>query len=390
MIPYGRHYVDEDDIRAVTDVLRGGALTQGPVIEAFENAVTEYVGARHAVAISSCTAGLHLSALAAGVGPGAGLITSPITFVASSNAALYAGARPAFADVDPDTINMSPGCLRDALRMNPGTRAVIPVHFAGLPCDMPKIKTVADQAAAVIIEDAAHALGATYSDGQRVGSCAYSLMTVFSFHPVKAIAAGEGGIVTTNDERMYRRLLRLRSHGINKCDDPLQLTEQASTDGIPNPWYYEMQELGFHYRITDIQSALALSQLHKLDKFIARRRELVKAYDAAFANMKNVRPAQRTGRDRSGHHLYVLRIDFEAIGTNRGEFMRALKERDVGSQVHYIPVPAHPYYRSMGFDPEDFPNAQSYYREALSIPLFYSLTDDQQQGVINIIKELVG
>ena len=390
MIPYGRHYVDEDDIRAVTDVLRGGALTQGPVIEAFENAVTEYVGARYAVAISSCTAGLHLSALAAGVGPGAGLITSPITFVASSNAALYASAPPGFADVDPDTINMSPSCLRDALRMNPGTRAVVPVHFAGLPCDMSEIKAVADKAGAVIIEDAAHALGATYADGQRVGSCAHSLMTVFSFHPVKAIAAGEGGIVTTNDKRMYRRLLRLRSHGINKCDDPLQMTEQAATDGIPNPWYYEMQELGFHYRITDIQSALALSQLRKLDKFIARRRELVKAYDAAFANMKNVRPAQRTGRDRSGHHLYVLRISFEAIGTNRGEFMRALKDRDVGSQVHYIPVPAHPYYRSMGFDPEDFPNAQSYYREALSIPLFYSLTDEQQKGIIKVIKELVG
>lgn len=390
MIPYGRHTVDEDDIRAVTDVLRGAALTQGPVIDAFENAVAEYVGARYAVAISSCTAGLHLSALAAGVGPGAGLITSPITFVASSNAALYAKAQPAFADVDPDTINMSPGCLREALRLNSGTRAVIPVHFAGLPCDMPEIKSAAEQAGAVIIEDAAHALGATYPNGQRVGSCAYSLMTVFSFHPVKAIAAGEGGLITTNDKAMYRRLLRLRSHGINKCDDPLKVTEEASTDGIPNPWYYEMQELGFHYRITDIQCALALSQLRKLDRFIARRRELVKAYDAAFASLKNARPAQRTGRDRSGHHLYVLRINFEAIGANRGELMRALKDRDIGSQVHYIPVPAHPFYRSMGFDPEDFPNAQTYYREALSIPLFYSLTDSQQQGIIKVITELVG
>ncbi|MDP9202124.1 MAG: UDP-4-amino-4,6-dideoxy-N-acetyl-beta-L-altrosamine transaminase [Gemmatimonadota bacterium] len=390
MIPYGRHHVDEDDIRAVGDVLRNGALTQGPVIEAFENAVTEYVGVKYAVAISSCTAGLHVSAIAAGVGPGSTLITSPITFVASANAALYAKAQPAFADVDPDTINMSPSSLRDTLRRNPGTRAVVPVHFAGLPCDMPEIKRAADDAGAVIIEDAAHALGATYADGQRVGSCAYSLMTVFSFHPVKAIAAGEGGIVTTNDMRAYRHLLRLRSHGINKCDDPLQVTEEASTDGIPNPWYYEMQELGFHYRITDIQCALALSQLEKLDRFISRRRQLVKAYDSAFANLKNARPAQRTGRERSGHHLYVLRINFEAIGTHRGEFMRALKARDIGSQVHYIPVPAHPYYRSMGFDPEDFPNAQSYYREALSIPLFYSLTDDQQKGIIKVIKELVG
>jgi perosamine synthetase len=390
MIPYGRHYIDEDDIRAVGDLLRNGALTQGPVIDAFENAVAEYVGARYAVAISSCTAGLHLSALAAGVGPGTTLITSPITFVASSNAALYAKAQPAFADVDPDTINMSPRCLRDALRRYPATRAVIPVHFAGLPCDMPEIKAAADEAGAVIIEDAAHALGATYADGRRVGSCAYSLMTVFSFHPVKAIAAGEGGIVTTNDKRAYRHLLRLRSHGINKCDDPLQLTDQASTEGIPNPWYYEMQELGFHYRITDIQCALALSQFSKLERFIARRRQLVKAYDSAFTNLKNARPAQCTGRDRSGHHLYVLRINFEAIGTHRGEFMRALRSLDIGSQVHYIPVPAHPYYRSMGFDPEDFPNAQSYYREALSIPLFYSLTDDQQHRIIEVITELAG
>lgn len=390
MIPYGRHHIDEEDIRAVTDVLRNGALTQGPVIEAFERAVAEYVGARHAVAISSCTAGLHLAALAADVGPGTTLITSPITFVASSNAALYAKAKPAFADVDRNTINMSPDSLREALRQNPDTRAIIPVHFAGLPCDMPAIKSAADAAGAVVIEDAAHALGASYADGRKVGSCASSLMTVFSFHPVKAIAAGEGGIVTTNDNGTYRRLLRLRSHGINKGDDPLQICEQASTDGVANPWYYEMQELGFHYRITDIQCALALSQFGKLDKFIARRRQLVNAYDAAFANLKNARPAQSTGRERSGHHLYVLRIDFDAIGTSRAEFMRELRERDIGSQVHYIPVPAHPYYRNLGFDPEDYPNSQSYYKEALSIPLFYSLKDEQQSRIIDAIAELAG
>jgi dTDP-4-amino-4,6-dideoxygalactose transaminase len=264
------------------------------------------------------------------------------------------------------------------------------VHFAGLPCDMPAIESAADKAGTVIIEDAAHALGATYADGRKVGSCAHSLMTVFSFHPVKAIAAGEGGIVTTNDKSVYRHLLRLRSHGINKCDDPLQVANEASTDGIPNPWYYEMQELGFHYRITDIQCALALSQFGKLDKFIARRRELVNAYDAAFAGLKNARPAQRTGRDHSGHHLYVLRIDFDAIGTSRAAFIGELRSRDIGSQVHYIPVPSHPYYRNLGFDPEDYPNAQNYYREALSIPLFYKLTDDQQNRIIGVIRELVG
>lgn len=390
MIPYGRHHIDEEDIQAVVDVLKSGILTQGPAIEAFERAVAEYVGVRYAVAVSSGTAGLHLAAMAAGVGPGTSLITSPITFVASSNAALYVGGCPAFADTDPHTVNMSPTGLINALQKNPETRAVVPVHFAGLPCDMPAIKLVVDEAGAVIIEDAAHALGASYPDGKRVGSCAHALMTVFSFHPVKAIAAGEGGMITTNDEPTYRKLLRLRSHGINKLDDPFQLPEQAETNGVRDIWYYEMQELGFNYRITDIQCALALSQFKKLDKFITRRRELVKAYDAEFVRLQNCRPAQVTGRDESGHHLYVLRINFEAVGLSRGQLMQELRSRQIGSQVHYIPVPAHPYYRKQGFKPQDYPNAQSYYQEALSIPLFYDLTDDQQNRVIAAIKELVG
>ena len=390
MIPYGKHHIDEEDIQAVVDVLRSGVLTQGPAVEAFERAVAEYVGAKYAVAVSSGTAALHLAALAAGVGPGTLLITSPITFVASANAGLYAGARVVFADIDPDTINMSPGSFKDMLEKNPDARAVIPVHFAGLPCDMPAIKALADQAGVDVIEDAAHALGATYPNGQRVGSCAYSLMTIFSFHPVKAIAAGEGGMITTNDESIYRKLLRLRSHGINKLDDPLQLPEQAETDGVRNPWYYEMQELGFHYRITDMQCALALSQYKKLEKFIVRRRALVKNYDVAFASMRHCRPAQVMGREQSGHHLYVLRLDFDSIGLSRGQLMLELRSRGVGSQVHYIPVPAHPHYRRLKFNLGDYPNAQKYYQETLSIPLFYDLTDDQQEQVISTIKELVG
>lgn len=390
MIPYGKHHIDEQDIQAVMDVLRSGALTQGPAIDLFEQAIADYVGAKYAVAVSSGTAALHLAALVAGVGPGTSLITSPITFVASANAALYAGGRVVFADIDPDTINMSPVALREALANNSDARAIIPVHFAGLPCDMPEIKSIADQAGAVVIEDAAHALGAHYPDGQRVGSCAYSHMTIFSFHPVKAIAAGEGGMITTNDKTIYRRLLRLRSHGINKLDDPLQLPEQAETNGIRDPWYYEMQEIGFHYRITDIQCALALSQFKKLDRFIARRRALVNKYDEQFAGMRNCRPAQAMGRDRSGHHLYVLRIDYDAAGLSRGKLIQELRLRQIGSQVHYIPVPAHPYYRRLGYKPEDYPNAQKYYQEALSIPLFYDLTDAQQGQVIAAIKELVG
>lgn len=390
MIPYGKHHIDEEDIQAVVDVLRSGVLTQGPAVEAFEQAVAEYVGAKYAIAVSSGTAALHLAALSTGVGPGTSLITSPITFVASANAALYAGGQVVFADIDPNTVNMSPDALKEALAKNPDTRAVVPVHFAGLPCDMPAIKSVADQAGAVVIEDAAHALGAVYPDGRRVGSCAYSLITIFSFHPVKAIAAGEGGMITTNDEAIYRKLLRLRSHGINKLDDPFQLPEQAETDGVRDPWYYEMQEIGFHYRITDMQCGLALSQFKKLDRFIARRLALVKRYDEAFAGMHNCRPAQTMGRDQSGHHLYVLLIDFDSIGLSRGQIMQELKSRGIGSQVHYIPVPAHPYYRRLGHSPEKYPNAQRYYQKALSIPLFYDLTDDQQEQVITAIKELIG
>ena len=389
MIPYGKHHIDEEDIQAVVDVLRGGVLTQGPAVEAFERAVAEYVGAKYAVAVSSGTAALHLATLVAGVGPGTSLITSPITFVASANAGLYAGARVVFTDIDPDTINMSPGSFKDVLEKNPDARAVIPVHFAGLPCDMPAIKALADQAGVDVIEDAAHALGATYPNGQRVGSCTYALMTIFSFHPVKAIAAGEGGMITTNDESIYRKLLRLRSHGINKLDDPLQLPEQALSEGVQNPWYYEMQELGFHYRITDMQCGLARSQFKKLEKFIARRRALVKRYDEAFAGMRNCSPAQTMGRDQSGHHLYVLRIDFDLIKMSRGQLMQELKSRGIGSQVHYIPVPAHPHYRRLGFNPGDYPNTQKYYQETLSIPLFYDLSDEQQEQVISALKSLL-
>lgn len=389
LIPYGRHHIDEEDIQAVVDVLRSGVLAQGPVIEQFERSICSYVGAKYAVAVSSCTAALHLAALAADVGPGTSLITSPITFVASANAALYAGGRPAFADIDPDTLNMSAESLREQLRKSPNVRAVVPVHFAGLACDMPAIRATADAGGAVVIEDAAHALGARYPGGEPVGCCAHSLMTVFSFHPVKSIAAGEGGMITTNDESIYRRLLRLRSHGINKLDDPFQLPEQAGEDGVRYPWYYEMQEVGFHYRITDIQCGLALSQLKKLDRFIERRRDLVEAYDEAFADMQCARPAQTSGRDRSGHHLYVLRIDFKAAKWARARLMQELRERKIGSQVHYIPVPAQPHYRRLGFKPEDYPNAQKYYQEALSIPLFFDLTDDEQRYVIETLKEFL-
>jgi UDP-4-amino-4,6-dideoxy-N-acetyl-beta-L-altrosamine transaminase len=389
MIPYGKHHIDEDDIQAVVDVLRSGVLTQGPAVEAFERAIADYVGAKYAVAVSSGTAALHLAALAAGVEPGTTLVTSPITFVASANAGAYAGSKVAFADVEPETINMSPAALANTLASNPNTRAIIPVHFAGLPCDMPAIKQLADKAGAVVIEDAAHALGACYPDGRRVGCCADSLMTIFSFHPVKAIAAGEGGMITTNDDGIYQHLLRLRSHGINKLDDPFLLKDQAYTDGIQNPWYYEMLELGFHYRITDIQCALGHSQLGKLELFLARRRNLAKRYDDELAGLPYVRPAQVAGRERSGHHLYVVRIDFESVGMSRNALMQTLRQRGIGTQVHYIPVPMQPYYRAQGDAMLFCPNARAYYEQALTLPLYFELSDSEQTYVIDVLKELL-
>jgi UDP-4-amino-4,6-dideoxy-N-acetyl-beta-L-altrosamine transaminase len=389
MIPYGKHHIDEDDIQAVVDILRSSFLTQGPAVEIFEKVVAEYVGAKYAVAVSSGTAALHLAALAGGVGPGTSIVTSPITFVASANAARYCGGDVLFADIDPETINMSPDALREVLLQNSNVKAIIPVHFAGLPCDMMTIKNLADDAGAIVIEDAAHALGATYSNGKRVGCCENSLMTIFSFHPVKAIAAGEGGMITTNDEAIYRKLIRYRSHGINKLDDNFELPLQAFEKGELNPWYYEMQELGFHYRITEMQCALGLSQFKKLDSFISIRRKLVENYKNIFGVTEKCRPAQNGGLEQSGHHLFVLRINFELLNVTRSKFMQNLKESGIGSQVHYIPVPMHPYYFKLGYNLNEYKNAMEYYSQALTIPLFYNLKNNEQQKVIEVISGLV-
>lgn len=381
-IPYGRHYIDEEDIQAVVEVLRNAPLTQGPKVEEFESRVAEYVGAKYAVAVSSGTAALHLACMAADIGQGDNVVTSPNTFVASANCALYVGATPQFADIDPITLNISPVALEEKCKRLGKVKAIIPVHFAGLPCDVLEIRKIADKYNSVVIEDASHALGATYSHGGKVGNCAHSDMTVFSFHPVKIIAAGEGGMITTNDVQLYRKLLRLRSHGITKLDDHFENHEEAFSDGFTNPWYYEMLHIGFNYRITDIQAALALSQFSKLEQFLARRREIAAVYDRELQNIAHIKPAQLSGRAQSAHHLYVVRIDFEAIGKTRRIVMNSLVEQGIICQVHYIPIHLQPVYRGLGYKRGDYPVAEAYYDEALSLPEYYSLSNEDQIRVI--------
>lgn len=390
MMWYGRHHVDEDDIQAVVEQMRHRSLTQGPAVDEFERAVAGYVGARYAVAVTNGTAALHLACAAAGLGPGDTVVTSAITFVASANCAAYVGATPEFADIDPATLNLDPTDLDRRCAGYSNVKAIVPVHFAGLPCAMPKIRVVARKHGAIIIEDACHALGGRYSDGSKVGSCAHSEMSVFSFHPVKAITTAEGGMITTNDESLYRDLLRLRSHGINKGDDVLLDPEHAHTDGVPNPWYYEMQELGFNYRLTEIQAVLGASQMRKLDRFLGRRRELAARYDDAFRNSDAIRPGQRSGRDSSGHHLYTVRIPFGRGVVSRAVYMRNLFQAGITAQVHYMPVPLHPYYRRRGHRAEDYPNAWRYYQEALSIPFFYDLTDKEQDWAVRTLLDNLG
>ena len=389
MIPYGRHFVDEDDIRAVAEVMRGELLTQGPKAAEFERLVADYVGARYAVSCSNGTAALHLACLAVNLGRGDIVVTTPNTFLASANCALYVGAKPAFSDIDPDTLNLDPHALRDTIAKHGRVKAVVPVHFAGLPCDMAAIAKIARNGGAVVIEDACHALGATYADGSRVGNCRYSDMTAFSFHPVKLIAAGEGGLITTNDEAIYRKLLLLRNHGMTKAESDLVDREQGFEGGHVNPWYYEMQELGLNYRITDIQCALAISQFAKLDRFHARRADIASRYDAAFADLAGIELPQRAQRARSANHLYVTRIDFERLGRTRGEVMLALRAKGIGSQVHYIPVPYQPYYRANGLSAGRWPHAEAYYRQALTIPLYYGMSDADASAVIDAITDLL-
>jgi len=399
VIPYGKHYIDEDDIQSVVDVLRHGMLTQGPKVSEFENKIANYVGAKYAVAVANGTAALHLACMALEIGEGDEVITSPNTFVATSNSILYVDAMPLFVDMDARTLNIDIAQIEQAILDSSSIKAIFPVHFAGLPCDMERIKLLADKYNLAIVEDASHALGAIYSDGSKVGNCQYSDMTTLSFHPVKGIAAGEGGMVTTNDKLLYHKLTLIRSHGItkgnfefpgiSKVDNLLINKEDALEDGELKRWYYEMQYLGFNYRITDIQCALAISQMDKIDLFLDTRKSIAKIYDQAFSDLANITPLQIHGRDNSSHHIYVVSIDFDKIGISRHRFMQKLAEQGVGSQVHYIPVVNQPYYQNIGYRIEQYPSTSQYYKNTLSIPLYYGLSNADQKLVISSIKELL-
>lgn len=394
-LPYGKQWIDEDDIRAVVDVLHSDFITQGPGIKEFEKALADECGAGYAVAVNSGTAALHIACLAAGIGKGHELITSPNTFVASANCALYCGAKPVFADIDPDTYDVLPGEI--GRKINERTLAVVPVHFAGQSCDMDAVReevTAGEQrhgSKIFIIEDACQALGSSYK-GKKTGSCAYSDMTVTSFHPVKHITTGEGGAVFTNDEQLYKKLLVFRNHGITKNPEELVYSEQAfHAPEHMNPWYYEQVELGYNYRITDIQSALGLSQLKKLPKFYGRRREIVEMYNDAFRGMEHVQTPFESDDCDSNFHLYVLLFDWEKIGISRAAFMTELKKQGIHTQVHYIPVHTQPYYRkTLGTGWGDCPNAENYYGRCLSIPLYPAMTDEDVSRCIMEIKRIAG
>lgn len=377
-IPYGRQNIDSRDINAVVSTLKSDYLTQGPAVTEFEKTICDYTGASYCVAISNATAALHIAVKALDIESGKEGITSPNTFVASSNCLIYNGLKPVFADIDPITYNIDPEEI--IKRISSNTKVLIPVHFAGRPCDMVKIKNIADEKGLYIIEDAAHAIGSNYSDGSKVGNCKYSNMTIFSFHPVKTITTGEGGAITTNSKELYDKLVMLRSHGITK--DPALLVEN------PGPWYYEMQDCGYNYRITDIQAALGTSQMRRLDDFKKRRNEIIAEYNKAFSGLDWIKiPAE--DRSDSCFHLYVVQMDFEKLGKNRAAVIEELKKKNIGTQVHYIPVHTQPYYKmNYGYKSGDYPVAENYYSKALSLPLYPKMTDEEVNLVIKSVREL--
>ena len=373
MLPYGRHRVDDADIEAVVAVLRSDRLTTGPTVDEFEAAFAKAVGARYAVAVSSGTAALHAAASAAGIGPGDEVITTPMTFAATANCVRYLGGTVVFADVRPDTLNLDPAKVEACI--TPRTKAVIAVDYAGQPSELDELEALAARHGFTLIEDASHALGATYR-GRPVGCLAP--LTTFSLHPVKHITTGEGGMVTTNEPALAARLRIFRNHGITR--------EHRRRDG----WLYEMVELGYNYRLTDIQSALGLSQLERLTDQIARRREIAATYTRAFATLPEIEPPVTLAERESAWHLYVVRLRLDRLRAGRAEVFRALQAENIGVNVHYIPVPWHPYYATLGFRPGAWPLAEGAYERMLSLPIFPAMTDADVEDVVHAVEKVLG
>ena len=384
MIYYGKQDINEADIQAVEAVLRSDFLTQGPAIERFEQRVAQYCGVKYAVAVCNATSALHIACLAAGLGKGDLLWTSPITFVASANCARYCGADVDFVDIDENTYNMSVSALeqklQEAKRQGRLPNIVVPVHMAGQSCDMRAIKKLSEEYGFTLLEDASHCIGADYAD-TKVGSCAYSDMAVLSFHPVKIITTGEGGMVLTNDAALYERLCLYRSHGITR--DPKHMTKESDGD-----WYYQQVALGFNYRMTDIQAALGVSQMDRLDAFVARRRALAARYDELLRDLPLKTPFVMDGAQPSWH-LYIVRIDFDRVHKTKQQIFVDMREKGVALNLHYIPVHTQPYYEALGFRAEHCPAAVEYYREALTLPLYPSMTDAEQEMAARALREVL-
>ena len=376
-LSYGHQYIDGDDIQAVVEVLKSDFLTCGPKVAELEAALCKLTGAVHCTAVSNGTAALHIACLAAGIGPGDEVITTPITFAASSNAILYCGGRPVFADIDPTTYTIAPKSIEACI--TPETKAVIAVDFTGQACNYDAIRSVCQRHGLLLIEDAAHSIGTTYR-GMPVGSIAD--LTTFSFHPVKTITAGEGGAVMTRDAELAKRVHMFAKHGITR--DMALLEDHGNSN-----WYYEQLMLGYNYRLTDIQCALALSQLEKLDRFSARRRELVRRYDESFRKLPEVLIQEENAGSDTVRHLYILRLDLNQFRCGRREIYDALQAENIGVNVHYIPVYYFPYYRNLGYHKGICPEAESYYESCLTLPLFYGMTDQDQLDVIEAVKKVV-
>lgn len=377
-LAYGHQYIDDADIQAVTEVLKSDFLTCGPKVNELEQALCRLTGAAHCTAVSNGTAALHVACLAAGIGPGDEVVTTPITFAASANAVLYCGGWPVFADINPRTYTIDPGSVERCVTER--TKAVIAVDFTGAPCDYDAIRAICEKHHLLLIEDAAHSIGTSYR-GVPVGNIAD--LTTFSFHPVKTITAGEGGAVLTKDAALAKRVELFAKHGITR--DPKLLQDYSNSN-----WYYEQQLLGYNYRLTDLQCALALSQLQKLEHFAARRKELVQRYDETFSKIPEVIVQSTVEGSDTVRHLYILRLELDRLTCNRREFYDAMQAENIGVNVHYIPVYWFPYYQSLGYCKGVCPNAEAYYENSMTLPLFYGMTNEDQDDVIRAVKKLVG